>query len=61
MAGGNEGVKKDRTINTPMTWRHLHNMSLDLNLEDLQGPIHKAFDLSTDFLIQPLVSTFHFS
>jgi hypothetical protein len=36
-------------------------MSLDLSLEDLQGPIHEAFDLSIDFLIQLLDSTFHLS
>jgi hypothetical protein len=36
-------------------------MSLDLSLEDLQGPIHEAIDLSIDFLIQPSILAFHLS
>ncbi len=33
-----------------MTQKCLRNMSLDLSLEDLQGPTHEALDLSTSFL-----------
>jgi hypothetical protein len=36
-------------------------MSLYLNLENLQGPIHIALNLSNDFLIQPSISAFHLS
>ncbi len=36
-------------------------MSLDVSLEDLEGPTHEAIDLSIDFLIQPLVLAFHLS
>jgi len=36
-------------------------MSLDLSLENLQGPTHIALDLSNDLLIQPSISAFHLS
>ncbi len=55
VASGNEGATQDRMVKTPTTQRCLHNMSLDLSLEDLQGPTHETLDLSIDFLIQPLV------
>jgi hypothetical protein len=61
MANEEEGATQDFTVKTLMTHKHLHNMSLDLSLEDFHGPTHKAFDLSTKFLIQLSVSTFHLS
>jgi hypothetical protein len=61
MADGEEGATHDHMVKTPMTWKCLHNMSLDLSLEDLQGPTHETLDLSTSFLIQLSISAFHLS
>jgi hypothetical protein len=58
MFGGDEGATHDRTIKTLMSWRCLHNMSLDLSFGDLQGPTHETLNLSIDLLIQSLVLTF---
>jgi hypothetical protein len=61
MASGKEGATQDFTVKTLTIHKHLHNMSLDLSLEDCQGPTHEALDLSTNFLIQLSISTFHLS
>jgi len=61
MASGEEGATHDGMVKTPMTWKRFHNMGLDLSLQDLQGPIHEALDLSTSFLIQLLILAFHLS
>jgi hypothetical protein len=61
VVGVEEGAIKDCTIKTPTIRRRLHNMSLNLSMEDLQGPIHEIIDLSIYLLIQPLILTFHFS
>jgi hypothetical protein len=53
MACGEEGATHEYTVRTPTTWKHFHNMSLDISLEDLQGPVHEVVDLSIDFLIPP--------
>jgi hypothetical protein len=58
---GKEGATQDCIVKTLTTRKHLHNMSLDLSLEDLQGSTEEALDLSIDFLIQLSFSTFHLS